>query len=121
MTAAPHMSLSSRSGCRRASFQLSCRQDNSMTNSTKTRTRQQSPDREPAASLPQRFDWPLAYEAEKLLRERIGAFLEHNTFARQLADRMRQETGTDFFEWIDHLVLSPDEEDALRESGFVRD
>ncbi|PYJ08373.1 MAG: hypothetical protein DME25_01680 [Verrucomicrobia bacterium] len=63
-----------------------------------------------AAAEPQQFDWPLAYGAEKLLRQRIGVFLERNTFARKLAERMRDEAGTDFFEWTDHLVLSSNEE-----------
>ena len=67
------------------------------------------------------FDWPLANKAEQLLRERMAQFLERNTFARQLADRMRAETATDFFEWTDHLVLAPSEELALREAGFVPD
>ena len=73
----------------------------------------------PRATLP--FDWPMANEAEEFLRERIARFLKRNTFARQLADRMRAETGTDFFEWIDHVVLAASEEKALREAGFVRD
>jgi hypothetical protein len=73
----------------------------------------------PHAPLP--FDWPLADEAEQFLRERIEHFLKRNTFARQLADRMRDETGTDFFEWVDHLVLAPSEEKALRDAGFERD
>jgi hypothetical protein len=34
---------------------------------------------------------------------------------------MRDESGTDFFEWIDHLVLPPENEFALREVGFVND
>ena len=34
---------------------------------------------------------------------------------------MQAETGTDFFEWTDHLVLSSSEEKALQELGFVRD
>jgi hypothetical protein len=72
-----------------------------------------------AAPLP--FEWPLANEAERLLRERIAAFLERNTFARHLAGRMRAETGTDFFEWVDHLVLPPEDEPALLEAGFVLD
>jgi hypothetical protein len=67
------------------------------------------------------FDWPLAHEAEQFLRERIALFLKRNTFARQLADRMRDETGTDLFEWADHLVLAPGEEKVLREAGFVPD
>ena len=67
------------------------------------------------------FDWPLANEAEQFLREHASAFLTVNGFARRLADRMRDETGTDFFEWIDHLLLSPDEEKGLLEAGFIRD
>ncbi len=73
----------------------------------------------PDAPLP--FDWPLANEAEQFLRDRIARFLERNTFARQLAARMRDETATDLFEWVDHLVLAPSEEKALREAGFVPD
>jgi hypothetical protein len=74
-----------------------------------------------AASTPLPFDWPLANEAEQLLRQRIESFLERNTFARRLADRMREETGTDFFEWTDHLALSPNDQKALSAAGFVHD
>lgn len=74
-----------------------------------------------AAYDPKRFDWPLAFPAEKFLAERINAFLAKNSFAKKLATRMRDETGTDFFEWVDHLVLSPNDEAALREVGFVTD
>jgi hypothetical protein len=70
---------------------------------------------------PKRFDWPLAFPAEKFLVERINAFLANNSFVRNLSARMRDETGTDFFEWVDHLVLSPDDETALRAVGFVTD
>jgi hypothetical protein len=68
-----------------------------------------------------RFDWPLAFEAEKFLRQRMGSFLERNTFARHLAGRMRQETGTDFFEWVDHAVLPAEDEKTLRAFGLVED
>src|ERR1051326_1196529 len=67
------------------------------------------------------FDWPLANDAEALLRSYITAFLAQNSFARRLADRMRDETGTDFFEWVDHLVVAPSEKNALLETGFVFD
>jgi len=73
------------------------------------------------ARAPLPFDWPLANEAEQFLRDRIALFLQRNTFARQLAARMRDETGTDLFEWTDHLVLAPSEEKALRAVGFVPD
>ena len=71
------------------------------------------------AALP--FDWPLAYDAEQFLRQRIAGFLEQNAYASRLADRMRNETATDFFEWADHLVLSPNEERCLSAVGFVPD
>jgi hypothetical protein len=74
-----------------------------------------------AASTPLPFDWPLANEAERFLRQCIESFLQRNTFARSLADRMRDDTGTDFFEWADHLVLSSREEQTLSAVGFVRD
>src|SRR4051812_37115262 len=69
----------------------------------------------------QSFDWPLANEAEAFLRRRTESFLEKNRFAQHLAKRMRDETATDFFEWIDHLALSPDDEPMLRETGFIVD
>jgi hypothetical protein len=71
--------------------------------------------------LPKNFDWPLAYEGEKFIRARLDGFLANNSFARRLAARMHDETGTDFFEWVDHLVLSPDDETALVKAGFVPD
>jgi hypothetical protein len=70
---------------------------------------------------PKRFDWPLAFPAEKFLAGRIGDFLAKNLFAEKLSARMRDETGTDLFEWVDHLVLSPEDEPALRAAGFVTD
>jgi len=96
-----------------------------MIRSTKTHSNQviPGPTRQDADAAydSKRFDWPLAHDAERFLREQLQVFLERNTFARSLADRMRQETGTDFFEWIDHLVLSPDAEQHLRETGFLLD
>jgi hypothetical protein len=68
-----------------------------------------------------RFDWPLAFDAEKILRQVMDSFLDRNRFARHLAGRMREETGTDFFEWIDHLVLQPEAEPDLRAFGMVED
>ena len=75
----------------------------------------------PTYSTPKNFNWPLAYDGETLIRQRLDTFLSQNSFARDLAARMRDETGTDFFEWVDHLVLSPDDETALVKAGFVQD
>jgi len=96
-----------------------------MASSTKTRRKREL--LKPAARLApgleadQAFDWPLANEAEEFLRRQTATFLARNSFALHLAHHMRDETGTDFFEWIDHLVLSPSAKPALEEAGFVRD
>jgi hypothetical protein len=34
---------------------------------------------------------------------------------------MRDETGTEFYEWVDHLVLAPAQADELRAAGMVRE
>jgi hypothetical protein len=73
----------------------------------------------PAAAANRAFDWPLCYEAEQLVSGYLEAFLLRHGFARRLAERMRDETGTDFFEWVDHLVLAPEHAGALRAAGFV--
>ena len=67
---------------------------------------------------PTAFDWPLAFSAEELLRKWINSFLQHHSWARQLSDRLQQETGTDLFEWVDYLTISERELFELREVGF---
>src|SRR3954454_3154358 len=67
------------------------------------------------------FNWPLCYEAENFLLERIGAFLGQNSFARILSERMRDETGTLFLDWVDHLMVSASDEAAFRAAGFTED
>lgn len=66
-----------------------------------------------------KFDWPLAYEAERLIGRFIEAFLLRNGFARRLAGRMRDETGTEFYEWTDHFTLSPEHAAELQAAGLV--
>ena len=80
-----------------------------------------SKSRKVTSASPPSFDWPLAFEAEKFLQTHLERFLGANSFARELAGRMREETGTDFFEWVDHLTLEPSQEPGLREHGFVID
>jgi hypothetical protein len=65
------------------------------------------------------FDWPLAYDAEKVLRRFTVSFLERNQFANKLASRMRLETGTDFYEWVDHFSVGTDAVDELLSVGLV--
>jgi hypothetical protein len=75
----------------------------------------------PAATPAPQFDWPLAYDAEQRLRGCVNAFLQRNGFARRLAERMRDETGTDFYEWVDHIVLAPEHAADLRAVGLVEE
>jgi len=68
----------------------------------------------PPTPKEKRFDWPLCYEAEDFVLERIRAFFARNVFAAKLSERMRSETGTLLVDWVDYLVLAPDAESALR-------
>ena len=70
---------------------------------------------------PPDFNWPLAYEAEELLRRFIRAFLDHNEVANRLAADMGDRTGTDFYEWVDHFSLDLEHADALRAVGLTRE
>src|SRR6185436_12674149 len=68
-----------------------------------------------------KFDWPLCYEAENFLLERIDAFLAHNAFAKRLSDRMLTGTATLLIDWTDHLVLPAVDAPRLGALGFVPD
>jgi hypothetical protein len=67
------------------------------------------------------FDWPVAYEAELLLRTHVEAFLARNSVARVLASRMLAETGTDFYEWVDHFSAGGEYVAELLRLGFAED
>jgi len=68
-----------------------------------------------------RFDWPVCYETERVLLDRVDAFLARNRFAKQLAERLRSESGTLLLDWVDYFVLPARDEGALRETGFRED
>src|SRR5258708_35721141 len=67
------------------------------------------------------FDWPLAYQAESLLRDFISAFQGKNAAATSLAREMSEKTGTDFLEWVDHFTLAPEHESKLQDAGFINE
>ena len=67
------------------------------------------------------FDWPLAYDAEALLRRFVLAFLDHNAFASGLAGNMRDRTGTDFYEWVDHFCVGAEHAEELLAAGLIRE
>jgi len=75
----------------------------------------------PAVAKENRFDWPLCYAAENLVLAQLEAFLRRNPFARQLSERMRNETGTLLIDWVDYLVVAPAAEGQLREAGYTDD
>ncbi|MFL6526888.1 MAG: hypothetical protein ACJ8IQ_02190 [Chthoniobacterales bacterium] len=68
-----------------------------------------------------RFEWPLCYEAENFILERIDAFTQQNSFARTLATRMRNETGTLMLDWTDYVLLPASDEAELRATGYADD
>jgi hypothetical protein len=74
-----------------------------------------------ASAREKRFDWPLCHDAENCVLDQIRAFVARNPFASQLAERMREDTGTLLMDWVDYLVLSANAEPALREGGFTDD
>jgi hypothetical protein len=75
----------------------------------------------PDPAREKRFDWPLCYDAENYILARLEAFTGRNSFARRLAERMLNETGTLLLDWVDYLVLPHAEEKHLRELGFTED
>lgn len=51
------------------------------------------------------YNWRLYPEAEKFLVNEVKRFLAGNKFTARLAKRMLNETSTEIFDWIDHMVL----------------
>ncbi|MDQ6860278.1 MAG: hypothetical protein M3032_03870 [Verrucomicrobiota bacterium] len=74
-----------------------------------------------ASAAESRFEWPLCYEAENFILSRIDAFTQQNSFARNLATRMRDETGTLILDWTDYLLLPASDEAELRATGYTDD
>jgi len=68
-----------------------------------------------------RFDWPVCYDAEKFILEKIDAFTARNSFARSLAERMTRDTGSLLLDWVDHIVVSSVEVPALEQIGYKRE
>jgi hypothetical protein len=51
----------------------------------------------------QAFRWERQPKAEALVREFLDDFLKRNSFAANLARRMKDETGTRFYDWVDYI------------------
>ncbi|MFI5381035.1 MAG: hypothetical protein ACHRHE_17190 [Tepidisphaerales bacterium] len=67
------------------------------------------------------FHWTPQPDARKLLDAIVGDFLARTPDAADLAVRLRHETGTRFFDWIDHVTLpdSPDRQHDLLAAGYL--
>src|SRR2546421_12090556 len=55
----------------------------------------------------QAFHWEPQPQAERFIRGIADDFLRHNPLAADLAQRMKADTGTRFYDWIGHITLSP--------------
>ena len=67
------------------------------------------------------FNWEPQPAAQALLNELVDRFLSMSPWSAGLKERMRAETATRFFDWIDHLGV-PNVRgiaERLREVGFV--
>ena len=67
------------------------------------------------------FRWEPQPEADRLVRGLVGDFLRSVEAASRLALRMREETGTRLFDWVDSLSVPASEalRGRLEETGFI--
>ncbi|HYE05186.1 MAG TPA: hypothetical protein VEL07_06625 [Planctomycetota bacterium] len=67
------------------------------------------------------WHWQPQPQAERLVQELIGGVVARCAPARELAGRMRRESGTRFADWVDHVVVpgSVALEADLRAAGFA--
>jgi hypothetical protein len=67
------------------------------------------------------FHWEPQPQAEALVRSIMDEFLGRNRFAADLARRMKDETGTRFYDWIGYIWLLPQDSRVgqLEEVGYV--
>jgi hypothetical protein len=83
-------------------------------------------DREPdiLQDAPENFEWQRFPEAEELLTEELDAFLQKHKFARELAERIKEETSTHFFNWVDHIRVPSHSNlpyKLTQDGGFIGD
>src|SRR4051794_14506116 len=78
-------------------------------------------DRKEATEALTQFTWERQPEAERLVRELVDEFLQRCPWAKELAERMREETGTRFIDWLDSISLRETEQlrQRLKTAGYV--
>ena len=67
------------------------------------------------------YRWTPQPAAARVVAELLGRFCEHCDPARELAARLKSETGTRLLDWCDYLVVAPSDElgERLQVSGFL--
>lgn len=65
----------------------------------------------------QQFQWQPCPEGQAVITRCIDQLLSTSAAAARLANAMRERSGTRFLDWIDHIVLPPDEGLAAQLSG----
>ncbi len=72
------------------------------------------------AEVLKQFDWKPQPDAWKLVNDLVGGFLAACPDAKQLAERMRDETGTRFIDWVDTIEVAraPELRDRMLKSGY---
>ncbi len=73
-----------------------------------------------AANPLESFHWEPQPQAQTLVRTLVDEFLSRNNFAATLARRMKEESGTRFYDWVEAIVLptSGTLEQKLRAAGY---
>jgi hypothetical protein len=66
------------------------------------------------------FDWGLFPNAESFLRAQLNDLLSSNHLAGQQAVEIQQNTSTNIFDWVDHLIVPADKvnTEELAKMGF---
>src|SRR3954471_813337 len=75
----------------------------------------------PASPALDQFQWAVQPLAERVVRDILDDAVARSPFLAQMKLRMRDETGTRLFDWIDYLVV-PDAgglRESLRNAGFI--
>src|SRR2546423_13256187 len=68
------------------------------------------------------FQWKPQPEAFALVQSLVNGFLSQSPYAATLAKRMKDETGTRFIDWVDHIAVgaTPQMQDRLAAVGFMQ-
>ncbi len=65
------------------------------------------------------YRWEPQPAADRFARQQVDEFLRRNPFAADLARRMRDETGTRFFDWVESVRVSASLRGDVLAAGFV--